>query len=69
MLIRKFNNDGHRGVLWDNSKHKWHAQIMVDHKLIDLGHYIFLSEAVDARETAELKYGFHPIHKPGEIPQ
>ena len=50
------NTSGHKGVSWDKSKNKWYAYITVNYKLINLGRFSILEDAVEARKQAEIKY-------------
>lgn len=46
------NTSGHTGVYWDKSRGKWHSQIGVRGKVIALGRFDNLDEAVEARRIA-----------------
>lgn len=54
------NSSGVSGVSWRYNK--WVARIRVNGSLIHLGSFAEFSDAVDARKTAEAKYGFHVNH-------
>ena len=54
--IRKDNTSGIRGVTWDKSRNMWSATIGNNNKLIRIGHFNDLSDAITARKEAELKY-------------
>ena len=54
------NSSGVSGVSWRSNK--WIARIRVNGSLIHLGSFAEFSDAVAARKTAEVKYGFHPNH-------
>ncbi|AMD43510.1 hypothetical protein HWA94_gp71 [Pseudomonas phage ZC08] len=41
---------------------KFNAYIMVNRKQINLGAYVDLNDAINARKEAEIFYGFHPNH-------
>ena len=56
------SKSGVMGVHWQTARNKWHASIRVNYKLIYLGIYEILQDAVDARKAAEIKYGFHSNH-------
>ena len=58
----KRNTSGHTGVVWTARLEKWTAQIGVDGKVLHLGCFSLLSDAVIARKAAENKYGFHGNH-------
>ena len=56
------NTSGRIGVWFDKTRDKWSAEIMVMKKKIYLGRFINKSDAIIAREQAEILYGFHPNH-------
>lgn len=65
--IRSNNTSGCRGVTFDKSKshfNPWRANITIDKRLINLGHFKSKDEAIRARLLAEEKYwsaeGFLP---------
>jgi len=60
--LSKRNNSGKTGVTWHKKYKKWHAYIGVNLKLIDLGLFTDLNEAISVRRDAEIKYGFHQNH-------
>ena len=51
----KFNANA-RGYCWYKASQKWWAQIKVDGKMINLGHFVYKTDARLARVTAEKKY-------------
>lgn len=53
-------DSGVKGVVWDNSRNKWKAQIKLQNKNIYLGRYNNLEDAIKVRQEAEEKY-FKPI--------
>jgi hypothetical protein len=61
--IRSTNTSGIKGVSWNKSRKKWHAQIMLNSKAISLGHHNTLEEAAkvvkEAREKYHGEYGRH----------
>lgn len=61
----KNNTSGVTGVRWNNPTQKWRARISVRGKEIPLGCYGDLSDALNARKQADLKYGFHANHGRG----
>lgn len=59
---RKTNSaSGYLGVTWHKRDHRWQAHLEVNGKAIHLGSYRDLTDALAARQQAELK--FHP-HRP-----
>ena len=53
---RSDNTSGHPGVSWHKRDFKWVAQIMHNQKLIHLGYFSILEEALSARKAAEKLY-------------
>ena len=60
--MHKNNTTGVTGVTFDKNRNKYKAQIVVNHKLDNLGRFNTFEEAVQARLQAEIKYGFHRNH-------
>lgn len=56
------NTSGHMGVHWRKSIHRWVADIRVDTKLIYLGCFKNIRDAVKCRKNGEIKYGFNENH-------
>jgi hypothetical protein len=54
--IRYDNKSGYEGVFWLANRDKWQASIRVNRKMIYLGNYKNIEDAVKARLTAERKY-------------
>lgn len=50
------NTSGHPGVSWKKDKNKWEAYIGINGKIIHLGTYKEIEEAVRVRKNAEEKY-------------
>lgn len=55
------NSSGRTGVRQYRNG-KWHAYIFVDRKMKHLGFFDDVSDAVEARASAEKELGFHPNH-------
>lgn len=55
--LRSDNTSGHRGVYWD--RNKWRARIKHNGKLLHLGSFDELKDAIAARKHAERKYFTH----------
>ena len=53
---RSDNKSGRKGVSWRADIEKWHARITLDGKIVLLGNFTQLEDAVAAREAAEPKY-------------
>jgi hypothetical protein len=53
---QKNNTSGFKGVCWHKRSKKWYVQIMADKKLINVGLFTTLEEAVSAHKSAALKY-------------
>lgn len=62
--LRKASNNtsGHTGVYWSKKDQRWIAQIKINRKVIYLGSYVDINDAITARKTAEIKNGFHANH-------
>lgn len=56
------NTSGYVGVCICSTNGKWAAQIGVNRRVINLGRFINLADALAARRAAERKYGFHENH-------
>jgi len=56
------NTSGHIGVHWDKGNSKWVAMISVGNKMINLGRFPHIEDAIAARQAAEIEYGFHANH-------
>ncbi len=50
------NTSGHPGVYWDKKRSKWRATIRHNQKLIHLGYFSILEDAIAARKAAEKLY-------------
>jgi hypothetical protein len=53
---RSNNTSGHKGVYWDKPTRKWKAQIGISNKVLALGYFSNIDDAIAARQAAELKY-------------
>lgn len=53
---KRNNTSGRTGISWHRGVKKWCASIGVDNKIIHLGSFDYKSEAIVARESAELKF-------------
>lgn len=60
--LHKNNKSGFNGVSWDKKLGRWAAKIRSDGRQIHLGYFADLESAIAARESANIKYGFHPNH-------
>lgn len=58
----KNNTSGTCGVGWNRHREKWMAYIRVNKKLINLGYFVSLIDAVIARKMAEYSFDFHFNH-------
>ena len=56
------NTTGITGVFYHKVRRKYVAQIMVDGKLIYLGIFATLKQAIGVRRTAEIKYNYNANH-------
>ena len=62
MPIQKNNTSGFTGVVWHKQANKWQAQISINRKNKSLGLFDIINDAIEAREKANIKYGFHHNH-------
>lgn len=60
--LRTTNRSGVMGVCWHTKGLKWSAAITVSGRSIYLGLFENWFDAVSARKSAEVKYGFHKNH-------
>jgi hypothetical protein len=60
--MNKTNTSGITGVGWSAQCNKWHAQIKINGKSINLGRFHDLNKAKAARRQAESDHGFHANH-------
>ena len=60
--LSKRNKSGVTGVIWHKRFNKWHVGIGVNSKLKHIGYYHSYFDAVCARKSAEIRYGYHPLH-------
>lgn len=56
------NTSGCTGVVWDNRRKHWVAQIKVNYQNRFLGSFSDLADAIAARKAAEERFGFHENH-------
>lgn len=52
----KVNKTGNRGVYWIEHRQRYCVRIMANYKLIHIGYFVNLNDAILAREQAEKKY-------------
>jgi len=60
--LRKDSTSGHVGVSWDSSQGKWVAQININRRRVYLGSFSNITEAIDARQKANIENGYHKNH-------
>ena len=60
--VRKSNKTGHIGVYWREDTRKWSVRIGVNGRLLALGCFSDINDAVAARKAAQEKHGFHENH-------
>jgi hypothetical protein len=53
---RTSSNTGITGVTWDNQTQKWRATITMKGKMINLGRYKEMKDAIEVRKKAEKEY-------------
>lgn len=54
--MQKNNTSGYTGIRWDKNIEKWRAFIGVNNKLMALGSFTELEDAIECRKEAELQY-------------
>lgn len=60
--LQKNNTSGHPGVYWYDPNHKWSGKICIKRKIIHLGYFDTIEEAIAARKAAKKIYHqFNPI--------
>lgn len=62
MSIDKRNKSGKTGVTWHKLSKKWITNISVDKRLVHLGYFENIEDAIKVRQEAENKYSFHMNH-------
>lgn len=60
--LRKNSKSGCSGVTWDYRMECWVVGIHTNGRQIYLGCFVDLEKAKEARQAANIKYGFHPNH-------
>lgn len=56
------NTSGFTGVNWSKQRGKWCARIRITGKRKHLGYFINLNDAILARKSANIEYGYHINH-------
>jgi hypothetical protein len=59
---RSTNTSGTTGVTWHKPSKKWRSRIRVDRTVISLGYFHDITAAIEARQEANVKYGFSARH-------
>lgn len=67
--LRTNNRTGLKGVYWDKSRNKWHAQIRIDGRKTNLGRFDTAAEAAAAHDKAALRAFGEFAHLNGEHAQ
>lgn len=62
LRLQRRNRSGLHGVAYTSKYRCFVSRIVVNNKLIHLGHFQTLLDAAAARKSAELKHLFHPNH-------
>lgn len=60
--LRSDNTSGTVGVSFDKASGKWKAQISTGSGRKRLGHFTDIKDAIAARKSAEVEYGYHENH-------
>lgn len=56
------NTSGYQGVYWSEQTRKWYAQLKVGNKRYNLGYFIDIADAAEARASAKEKYHTFHVH-------
>lgn len=56
------NSSGSPGVVWDEGRMRWRAEIGDSGKTVHLGRFASKQDAIAARQVAERELGYHPNH-------
>jgi len=56
------NTSGFTGVSWHKYGKKWQAEMQVGGEHIHIGYFTNKQQAIDARKSANIEYGFHENH-------
>lgn len=67
--LRSDNTSGYRGISWDSSRRKWCAYIAVNGKLLHLGRFASIDDAIAARQAAEVKFFGHLLAGGSSLPK
>ena len=59
---RSDNTSGFTGVCWYKRHSNWRVQITVNGKIIHLGYFSDIDDAITARKSANIKYTYHANH-------
>jgi hypothetical protein len=62
LSLRRDNKANRIGVSWYSRGKKWTASITVNKKWIFLGRFSKICDAIQARQIAEIEFGFHKNH-------
>jgi hypothetical protein len=54
--VKTNNTSGVKGVSWSKERRKWETYIGYNGKKINLGRFVNLKDAIQARKEAEIKY-------------
>lgn len=62
MRLKENNTSGFNGVTWCKRTGKWQAYVTVNREYKFLGRFLNINDAIGARNSANIKYGFHKNH-------
>jgi hypothetical protein len=60
--LSKRNTSGYSGIVFEKSRGKWKVHMRGDGKHQNIGRYKNLSDAIEARDKAREKFGYHENH-------
>jgi hypothetical protein len=59
---RTDNKSGHPGIYWASRDKRWVARITSEGEVFALGHFHTIEAAIEARQMAQARLGFHANH-------
>lgn len=63
------NTSGFLGVCWSKQNKKWVSVVVVSGKQKYLGSFTNMRDAIAARKSANIEYGYHMLHGSNRTPQ
>lgn len=60
--LKATNRSGHNGVMWEKRSRKWVAQIKINERVIKIGSFSSIEDAIAARQGVDRVMGFSQNH-------